>query len=75
MGDNKLIVTTELKTFHFDLPADAGINLKHEIYYIIKHNELIVEYISMETTFMNTENSKPDESHKFVLNFSQRLNL
>ena len=32
MGDKELIVTTELKTFHFDLPTDAGINLKHEIY-------------------------------------------
>ena len=32
MGNNELIVTTELKTFHFDLPTDAGINLKHEIY-------------------------------------------
>ena len=32
MGDNKLTVTTEVKTFHFDLPTDAGINLKHEIY-------------------------------------------
>ena len=29
----------------------------------------------METIFMNTENSKTNEPHKFVLNFSQRLNL
>ena len=29
----------------------------------------------METTFMNTENSKSNEPHKFILNFSQRLNL
>ena len=29
----------------------------------------------METTFMNTENSKTNESHKFVLNLSQRLDL
>ena len=50
MGDNKLIVTTEPKTFHFDLPTDAGINLKHEIYSIMKHNELLSEHISMETT-------------------------
>ena len=32
MGDNELIVTMEPKTFHFNLPIDAGINLKHEIY-------------------------------------------
>ena len=29
----------------------------------------------METIFMNTENSKMSESHKFVLNFPRRLNL
>ena len=29
----------------------------------------------METIFMNTENSKTDEPHEFVFNFSQRLDL
>ena len=29
----------------------------------------------METIFMNTENSKTNEPHKFVLNMSQRLDL
>ena len=29
----------------------------------------------METIFMNTENSKKNEPHKFILNFSQRLDL
>ena len=29
----------------------------------------------METIFMNTENSKANEPHKFVLNLSQRLDL
>ena len=29
----------------------------------------------METIFMNTENNKRNESHKFVLNLSQRLDL
>ena len=31
--------------------------------------------LSMETTFMNTENSKTIESHKFVLILPQRLDL
>ena len=31
--------------------------------------------ISMEAVFMNTENSKTNEQHKFVLNLSQRLDL
>ena len=29
----------------------------------------------METIFINTENSKANEPHKSVLNFSQRLDL
>ena len=29
----------------------------------------------METIFMNTENSKTNEPHEFVFNFSQRLDL
>ena len=29
----------------------------------------------METIFMNTENSKTNEPHKFILNLSQRLDL
>ena len=29
----------------------------------------------METIFMNTENGKTNEPHKFVLNLSQRLDL
>ena len=29
----------------------------------------------METIFVNTENSKINESHKFVLNLSQKLDL
>ena len=29
----------------------------------------------METKFMNTEHSKTSEPHKFILNFSQRLDL
>ena len=44
MGDNKLVITTESKRFHFDLSKDAGINLKHEIYSIINHNEHLAEH-------------------------------
>ena len=29
----------------------------------------------METIFMNTENSKTNESHQFFLNLSQRLEI
>ena len=82
MGENKLVITTEPKTFYFDLPKDGGINLKHGIYSIIKHKHLADHKIKMrlgnyypnirmETIFMNTENSKTGESHKFFPNFSK----
>ena len=44
MGDKKLVITTENKTFHFDLAKNAGINLKHEIRSVIKHNEVLAEH-------------------------------
>ena len=31
--------------------------------------------IGMETIFMNTKNSKPNEPHKLVFNLTQRLGL
>ena len=61
--------------------------MKHEIYSIIKHNELLAEHtikttldnycpnVSMGKIFMSTENSKTNEPHKFALNLSQRLDL
>ena len=53
MEDNQLVITTEPRTFKFNnsnLPTDAGINfkhdinLKHDIYSIIKGNELLAEH-------------------------------
>ena len=84
MVDNKLITTIEDKTFNFDLPKDADINLKHDIYSIsiIKDNELgkqqktrlviYCAYVSTETISMNTENNKTNELHKFVLNLPRK---
>ena len=43
MGDNKLVTRTEPRTFHFDLPTDTDINLKHKIYSIMKR-ELLAEH-------------------------------
>ena len=81
--DKTLVITTEPKIVCFDLPKDDSNNLKHESYSIIKNNELLAEHtikyevrqLCMETIFMNTENSKTSEPHKFVLNLSQRLDL
>ena len=38
IGDNKLLITKEPKTFYFGLFKDVGNNLKHEIHSIIKQN-------------------------------------
>ena len=43
-GDNKLVITTESKTVHFDLSKIVGNNLKHEIDFIIKCNERLAVY-------------------------------
>ena len=32
-------------------------------------------YLSMETTFMSTENSKTNEFNKFIYQFTDKLNL
>ena len=42
MRDYKLEITT--KPIYFDLPKDAAINLRHEIYSTIKHNDLLAEH-------------------------------
>ena len=86
MGDNKLITTIERKIFHFDLPKDAGINLKHEINSIIKKNKHFAEHTvksrlvnyypnkSMKTIFRDTKN-KTNEPHNLFPNLVQRLDL
>ena len=89
--EGNMIVIREPKTcyFDFDLPEDIDKNLKHEFEFITKHNESLAENkkqiktrlnnqwsnISMEMIFINTENSKTNELHKFVLNLSQSLDL
>ena len=36
---------------------------------------ITIHIIKMETIFMNTENSKTNESHRFKLNLADKLNL
>ena len=45
IGGNKVIITTEPKTVHFDLPKIVDNNLKYEINSTTKHNELLAERI------------------------------
>ena len=67
MGVKKLVITTEPKTFHFDLPKDAGINLNYEIYSIIKLNEYLAEY--------TIKNRVRQLLSKYKNKLSQRLDL
>ena len=82
-----LIKDPKTFSFNFNWAKDVDDNLKHDIEFIIKSNESLAENkiknkieqlslnISMKTIFMNMENSKMNESRKFVLNLSQRLDL
>ena len=83
-----MIVIRDPKTFYFnfDWPKDFDKNLEHEIEYIISHESLAgnktktrlnnyCPYISLENISVNTENSKTNQPHKFVLNLSQGLDL
>ena len=83
--EENMIVIRDRKTFCFNFHwlKDFNENLKHGIEFVIKSNESLAEnkirlnnYCSdksMETIFMNTENSKANDPHKFVLNLPQRL--
>ena len=77
--EGNMIVIRDSKTscFKFDLPKDVDECLMHEIKFIIKSNEHLADnkiknefeqllFISMDTIFMNTENSETNEPHKFV---------
>ena len=82
-----MVVIREPRTFYFnfDFPKDVGKNLKHEIGLIIKSNESLAQnnkekkieqFLSRykhKKIFMNTENSKTNKLHEFVLSLSQRL--
>ena len=43
MRETKLVMATDSKTVHFDLPKDDGISLKYEIYFIVTCNEFSAE--------------------------------
>ena len=70
---SKLLIVTEPKTIQFDLPKNVGKNLKHEIGFSIKHNEVSTEHkikkrlvdyfsnITMETIFMDTHTHTNNE--------------
>ena len=50
METKTIVITKKPKTFHFDLLKDVGINLKHEKYFLLKHNEILADYTIKEKT-------------------------
>ena len=44
ISDNKLVIITEPKTIHFNLPKVISNKLKYEIDFIIRDNELLTEH-------------------------------
>ena len=72
----------------FDLSNDFSNNIKNKIDYKVKRSKFLAKHaikkkkldkyypnIIMETVFMNTENSKINEPHTFVINMSQKLDV
>ena len=65
INDNKLVIITEPKTIHFDLPKDVGNNLKHKIYFIIKCNAFLAEHtIKNETGQLLSEYKHGNDIHE-----------
>ena len=87
IDNNKLLIITVPKTIRFNLAKKMNNSLKQEIDFVIKRNGFLAEEriktrlsnycldIRAETIFMNTENSKTSEPHKFALSLQQRLDL
>ena len=73
MGDNRLVTTTEPRTFHFNLPIDVHIHLKHEIYSIIKHDELLAKHIIKSEVWQLLSKYKHGNEHKKQINHTNLL--
>ena len=63
--------------FHYDQDYDCDYD---DYYYFVMIIIMImiiitIRIIKMETIFMNTENSKTNESHRFRLDLTDKLNL
>ena len=66
MRDINLVITIEPKTFHFYLPKNAGISLKHEIDSVVKHNELLANHaIKREVRQLLSKYKRGDDIHEY----------
>ena len=64
MVNHELVITTEPKTFRFDLPKDADNNLKHEIYSILKQNELLANKNEIRQLLSNYKHVNSIHKHR-----------
>ena len=62
--DNKPVIITELNTIRFDLPKDVNKNLKHEIDFIIKHNEFLAKHRIKNKISQSWSNKHGNNIHK-----------
>ena len=73
--NNRLVIITEPKDIHFDLPKDIGNNSKHEIYFIIKYNEFLAEHtIKIKISQLLSKYKHGNDIHD-VLDLSESLEL
>ena len=80
--EENVIVIKDPKTFffNFDWPKYVDKNLKREIKEYLYENKIKTKNENLLLKYklgigVHTKNSKRNEPHKFVLNFSQRLDL
>ena len=61
-----------VQLFHFHFYSHSHSHYDYDYDYMII---ITIYIIKMETIFMNTENSKTHESHRFRLDWTDKLNL
>ena len=57
---NMLVTVTEPKTFCFDLPKEFDKNLKHEIDFIIKYNEVLSNHTAIDKIIWLSSNYRSE---------------
>ena len=80
IAGNRVVIVREPRPFRL------GINLKHEIYFLIKYNKNLTEHtiklrldsscpsMNLKNNFLNKSNNKTNEPQKVLLNLSQSSN-
>ena len=62
--DNMLVIITEPKTIHFDLPKDVNKSLKYEVDSIIKHNTFLAEHTKKKISQLLSKYEHGNDIHE-----------